>query len=167
MKSLPVSVYKSFGFRCIFTALSNGEVCRALKELVLNYISEKCPDIDVVVGLEARGFLFNFLIASELGIGCIPIRKEGKLPGECHTVEYVKEYGSDKFQIQKNSLKPGAKVLIIDDLLATGGTLKAAGELVTKCGGTVVKAITIMELPELNGRKKVDFGVHSFLSYDA
>lgn len=137
-----------------------------MKELILNYIREECPDIDVVVGLEARGFLFNFLIASELGIGCIPIRKEGKLPGECHTVEYVKEYGSDKFQIQRNSLKAGAKVLIIDDLLATGGSLKAAGDLVTKCGGTVVKAITIIELPELNGRKKVDFDVHSFLKYD-
>lgn len=147
--------------------MTNGEACKALKDLLINYIKENCPDIDVVVGLEARGFLFNFLIASELGIGCAPIRKEGKLPGECYTVEYVKEYGSDKFQIQKNALKPGAKALIIDDLLATGGTLKAAGELIEKCGAKVVKAITIMELPELEGRKKVNFEVHSFLNYDA
>lgn len=80
--------------RDLFTALTNGDVCKHLKDLILGHIKSSCPDIDVVVGLESRGFLFSLLVASELGIGCVPIRKKGKLPGECLSIEYTLEYGT-------------------------------------------------------------------------
>ena len=81
-------------FRDIFTALTNGEVCICLKDLILSHVRRCCPDIEVVVGLDSRGFLFSFLIASELGISCVPIRKKGKLPGAIESIEYALEYGT-------------------------------------------------------------------------
>lgn len=123
--------------------------------------------MEVVVGLDARGFLFSFTIASELGIGCIPIRKKGKLPGETHKVEFTLEYGMDVFELQCGSIKKDQKVLIVDDLLATGGSLKAAIELVSKSGGIVDGCLVIMELTALNGRANLSgTPVHSFIQYD-
>lgn len=133
---------------------------------MLNYIKKNHPEVDVVVGLDARGFLFCFLIASELSIGCVPVRKRGKLPGECTQVEYILEYGTDVFEMQKDAIKEGQKVLIIDDLLATGGSLKAACDLVKKFGGIVEACIVIIELTPLNGRSKIDAPVFSFIQYD-
>ncbi|XP_055383194.1 adenine phosphoribosyltransferase [Condylostylus longicornis] len=158
---------KGIIFRDIFTAITNGEVCSYLKDLILDHIKNVCPDIDVVVGLDARGFLFSFMIAAELKISCVPVRKKGKLPGECERFEYILEYGSDVFEIQKTAIKPGQKVLIIDDLLATGGSINAAIELVKKCGGTVKSIFVILELTSLNGREKLqgcDF--HSLIKYN-
>lgn len=132
---------------------------------MLNYIRKNHPSIDVVVGLDARGFLFSFMIASELEIGCVPVRKKGKLPGETTKVEYVLEYGTDVFEIQTESIKAGQKVIIVDDLLATGGSLKAAVELVRKAGGDVHECIVILELEDLKGRKNLDVPVFSFLQY--
>lgn len=123
-------------------------------------------DINVIVGLDARGFLFSFMIAAELKIACVPVRKKGKLPGDCIKHEYVLEYGNDVFEIQKDSIKEGQKVLIIDDLLATGGSLNAACELVKKTGGIVKECVVIMELTELKGREKVKAPVFSFIQYD-
>lgn len=120
----------------------------------------------MIVGLDARGFLFSFMIASELTIGCVPVRKRGKLPGETHQIEYELEYGTDVFEIQKDSIKVGQNVVIIDDLLATGGSLKAACELVKKSGGIVKECIVILELTALNGRSKLDSPVFSFIQYD-
>ncbi|XP_055688475.1 adenine phosphoribosyltransferase [Lutzomyia longipalpis] len=158
---------KGIIFKDVFTALSSGEVCRAVKELFLSYIKSSCPDIDAVVGLDARGFLFSLLIASELSIGCVPIRKKGKLPGETYSVEYQLEYGVDVFQLQKSALKPGQKVLIVDDLIATGGTLEAATKLIEKSGAVVVECLAIMELTPLKGRDKLkNYKVHSFIQYD-
>lgn len=88
---------------------------------MLNYIQKNHPNIDGVVGLDARGFLFCFLIASEMSISCVPVRKRGKLPGETIQVEYALEYGADAFEIQKGAINAGQKVVIVDDLLATGG----------------------------------------------
>jgi adenine phosphoribosyltransferase len=133
----------------------------------LNFVKQNHPSIDVVVGLDARGFLFSFTIASELSIACVPIRKKNKLPGETFKVEYQLEYGSDVFEMQCGAIKKGQKVLIVDDLLATGGTLSAACELVTKAGGVVDCCLVIMELTALNGRKNIEgFPVHSFIQYD-
>lgn len=120
----------------------------------------------MVVGLDARGFLFSFMIAAELEIACVPVRKQGKLPGECIKFEYVKEYGTDVFEIQKNSIKSGQNVLILDDLLATGGSLNAACELVKKSGGIVKECVVILELIKLKGREKVQAPVFSFIQYD-
>lgn len=87
------SLFPRYSSRDIFTALTNGHVCTCLKELIVNHVRSKCPDVEVIVGLESRGFLFSFTIAAELGIGCVPVRKKGKLPGECVSVEYDLEYG--------------------------------------------------------------------------
>lgn len=142
-------------------------MCRATKELFLSYIKSVCPEIDAVVGLDARGFLFSFLIASELSIGCVGIRKKGKLPGETYSVEYQLEYGIDVFQLQKAALKPGQKVLVVDDLIATGGTLEAATKLIEMAGAEVVQCLAIMELTPLKGRDKLKkYNVHSFIQYD-
>lgn len=123
--------------------------------------------IDVIVGLDARGFLFGFSMAAELGLPFVPIRKKGKLPGKCHSFEYALEYGSDILEIQENSLTTGQNVLIIDDLLATGGTLNGACELIRRTGANVVNIVVIMELQSLNGRSNVPFkNIHSLISYD-
>jgi adenine phosphoribosyltransferase len=147
--------------------LTDGPTCAALKVLIVNFVKQNHPSIDAVVGLDARGFLFSFTIASELSIGCVPIRKKNKLPGETFKVEYQLEYGSDVFELQCGAIKKGQKVLIVDDLLATGGTLKAACELVTKAGGIVDGCLVIMELKMLNGRKNLEgFSVNSLIQYD-
>lgn len=120
----------------------------------------------MVVGLDARGFLFSFMIATELEIACVPVRKKGKLPGDCIKYEYVLEYGTDVFEIQKDAIKEGQNVLIIDDLLATGGSLNAACELVQKAGGVIKECIVIIELTALKGRDKIKSPVFSFIQYD-
>lgn len=147
--------------------MTDGAVCVALKELIVNYVKKHHPTIEAVVGLDARGFLFSFTIASELGIGCIPIRKKGKLPGETYKVEYTLEYGTDVFELQCGAIKKDQKVLIVDDLLATGGTLKAACELVAKAGGIVDGCLVVMELKSLKGRDNLaDTAIYSFIQYD-
>ncbi|KAL1380290.1 hypothetical protein pipiens_003600 [Culex pipiens pipiens] len=160
---------KGILFKDIFTALRSGPVCQAVKRLLVDHVRRNCPDVEVIVGLEARGFLFCLLIAAELGIACVPIRKKGKLPGECVRHEYQLEYGTDTFEIQKGSIATGQKVLIVDDLLATGGTMDAANNLVQQVGGIVVQDVVIMELSTLGGRKKLEAAgskIHSFLQYD-
>ncbi|RAR10491.1 adenine phosphoribosyltransferase [Stemphylium lycopersici] len=111
---------------------------------------------DVVVGLDARGFLFGPSLALRLGASFVPVRKRGKLPGPCETAEYQKEYGSDFFQMQADAVKSGQKVLIVDDIIATGGSASAAGSLVSKLGGTVMGYLFILELDFLKGRDKLD-----------
>jgi adenine phosphoribosyltransferase len=152
-------------FRDIFTAFRDGKVCAATRHLILNYVRKNHANIDAIVGLDARGFLFSFMIAAEMEISCVPIRKRGKLPGETQKVEYALEYGTDVFEVQSDSIKAGQRVVIIDDLLATGGSLKAANELIKKCGGIVEECIVIMELSSLNGRKNLDVPVFSFIQY--
>ncbi|WYZ44265.1 hypothetical protein EsH8_VII_000701 [Colletotrichum jinshuiense] len=110
---------------------------------------------DVIVGLDARGFLFGPGLALRLGTGFAPVRKQGKLPGPCVTAEYLKEYGSDFFQMQEDAIKPGQKVLIVDDIIATGGSAKAAADLVKKLGGEIMGYLFILEIPGLNGREKL------------
>ncbi|KIH89444.1 adenine phosphoribosyltransferase [Sporothrix brasiliensis 5110] len=113
------------------------------------------PWVDVVVGLDARGFLFGPGLALRLGAGFAPVRKQGKLPGSCVTASYEKEYGTDYFQIQEDAIKPGQKVLVVDDIIATGGSAAAAGELVRKLGGELVGYMFILEISFLKGREKL------------
>ena len=112
-------------------------------------------EIDLIAGIESRGFIFGALLAQSLQKGFIAIRKEGKLPGETLRVSYTIEYGSATMEIQKDAVKPGDRVLIVDDLLATGGTAKAAAELIEKLGGVVVGFAFVIELLDLNGREKL------------
>lgn len=120
--------------------------------------------IDVVVGLDARGFLFGPGIALKLGCAFVPVRKVGKLPGPCKKVAYEKEYGQDFFEIQADVIAPGARVLVVDDIIATGGSAKAAGELVGLCGGHVVEYCFMMELEFLKGRDKLNAPVFTLLT---
>ncbi|KOS18432.1 Adenine phosphoribosyltransferase [Escovopsis weberi] len=110
---------------------------------------------DVIVGLDARGFLFGPSLALHLGVAFAPVRKKGKLPGPCVTAEYVKEYGADLFQMQEDAVKPGQKVLIVDDIIATGGSAAAAAELVHQLKGIVIGFQFILTIPGLDGHKKL------------
>ncbi|KAI9773056.1 MAG: adenine phosphoribosyltransferase [Geoglossum simile] len=119
---------------------------------------------DVIVGLDARGFLFGPSLALRLGVGFVPVRKKGKLPGPTVTAGYMKEYGEDFFQIQAASIKEGQNVLIVDDIIATGGSAAAAGSLVRQSGGNLLGYVFILELDFLKGRDKLDVPVHTLLS---
>jgi adenine phosphoribosyltransferase len=111
--------------------------------------------IDVVVGVEARGFFFAPAMAYALGAGFVPVRKPGKLPAATVSVEYALEYGTDKLQMHQDAIAPGQRVLIIDDVLATGGTAAAVAQLVEKCGGELLGLGFLIELDFLNGREKL------------
>ncbi|TKA75078.1 Adenine phosphoribosyltransferase [Friedmanniomyces simplex] len=126
-------------------------------------IGEK-SGIDVIVGLESRGFLFGPALALRLGAGFVPVRKEGKLPGECETVRFRKEYGEDVFQMQRDAFERGQRVVIVDDIIATGGTAAAAGQLVRKLGGDLLGFVFMMELDFLKGREKLDAPAYTLLS---
>ena len=119
---------------------------------------------DIIVGLDARGFLFGPSLALQLDAGFVPVRKKGKLPGNCVTATFKKEYGEDHFQIQDDAIYPGQKVLVVDDIIATGGSAAAAGSLVKQLGGELLGYIFLLELDFLKGRGKLDAPVYTLLS---
>ena len=123
--------------------------------------------VDLVLGIEARGFIFAPALAYALGAGFVPVRKPKKLPAECLTVTYDLEYGSDSLQMHKDAVQPGSRVLIVDDLLATGGTAAAAARMVREAGGEIAGLGFVIELTFLNGRGKLaGYDVFSLLQYD-
>ncbi|OBA20799.1 adenine phosphoribosyltransferase [Metschnikowia bicuspidata var. bicuspidata NRRL YB-4993] len=124
-------------------------------------------EVDYIVVLESRGFLFGPALALALNAGFIPVRKPGKLPGPVLSAEFVKEYGSDKFELQEHVIPKDAKVVVVDDILATGGSASAAGELVAKAGAKTVEYLFVMELDFLKGREKLDAPVFTLLSGQA
>ncbi|MEO5336543.1 MAG: adenine phosphoribosyltransferase [Magnetospirillum sp. WYHS-4] len=121
---------------------------------------------DILAGIESRGFLVAAPLALKLGCGFVMIRKKGKLPGETVRHTYDLEYGSDTIEVQKDAIKPGQRVVVLDDLLATGGTLAASIKLLREVGGNVTGAASIIELAFLNGRAKLDVPFASLMSYD-
>jgi adenine phosphoribosyltransferase len=123
--------------------------------------------IDHVMGAESRGFIFGTAIARALSCGFVPVRKTGKLPRATHRVSYQLEYGTDQLEVHTDAVKPGQRVLLVDDLLATGGTLEACAELAKRLGATIVGLTVLIELPALRGRDRLSaFGeVHSVLTY--
>jgi adenine phosphoribosyltransferase len=123
--------------------------------------------VDLVVGAESRGFIFGIAIAQALSAGFVPIRKPGKLPGVVHGADYQLEYGADRLEMHSDALRPGHRVLIVDDLLATGGTLLACCELVSRAGATLAGITVLIELTALRGRERVGrFGdLHVVLRY--
>ena len=156
---------EGISFKDVTTLISDGE---GLKESV-NKIVEHLKDkkIDVVVGPEARGFIFGVPVAYALGVGFIPVRKPGKLPGETISIAYDLEYGTDNLELHKGSIKKGQRVAIVDDLLATGGTIEAVAKLVELAGGEVVSLDFVIELTELKGRDKLKgYDVMSLTQYD-
>ena len=131
---------------------------------VFNTTTGEKSEIDVVVGLESRGFLFGPTLALRLGAGFVPVRKQGKLPGSCETESFEKEYGADHFQMQSDAIHNGQKVVVVDDIIATGGSAAAAGKLVRKLGGDLLGYIFMMELDFLKGRSKLDAPVHTLFT---
>jgi len=150
-------------FQDIFAVFSNPSALEALFGIAKDYSAAIKDDIDIIVGLDSRGFLFGPIMANFIGKPFVPARKAGKLPGICANVEYSLEYGSDKLEIQQDSMKRGDRVLVVDDLLATGGTMAAAVDLVKKVGGEVVSCWVVMELAGLKGRDKVHAPLHSVI----
>ncbi len=121
---------------------------------------------DLILGAEARGFIFGGALAYELGVGFVTARKPGKLPRETVEATYALEYGTDSLQVHRDAIAPGARVIVLDDVLATGGTAKAKVELVEGLGGTVVGALFVIELTFLNGRDRLEgYDIHSLIQY--
>ena len=136
---------------------------RVLDEFALRYKSET---IDVVAGTEARGFVFGTALAYRFGTGFVPIRKKGKLPYNTHEASYNLEYGSDTLEIHSDAFSKGSRVLLCDDLLATGGTLAASVDLIEKLEGNIAGIAVLIELTELNGRAQIpDYDIFSLIKY--
>ena len=151
-------------FRDITTLLKDGQSLRAAIDGLDDKIGKRA--VDVVVGMESRGFIFGAPIAYELGVGFVPVRKLGKLPADVVSVEYDLEYGSATLEMHKDAIKPGAKVLIVDDLLATGGTVAGTIELVKQLKGEIVACAFLIELTALHGRDKLGgYDVVTLISY--
>lgn len=153
-------------FRDITTLLSDA----AGLHQTLDDLHQACEtaglQADYVVGMESRGFLFGPSLAYQMGAGFVPVRKPGKLPAAIYSAEYELEYGSDRLEIHQDAIPAGAKVLIVDDLIATGGTAQAAADLVAQCGGQLIGYGFIIELVALNGREKLgDVPVVSLIQY--
>lgn len=151
-------------FRDITPLMGDGEAfayaCNQMYEFAKQY------DVDVVVGPESRGFIFGCPVATDLGVGFVPVRKPNKLPRETVSYKYDLEYGSNELHMHKDGIKPGQKVLIVDDLLATGGTIEATIKLVEQLGGEVVGCTFLIELEDLKGRDLIsDYDILTLIQY--
>ena len=153
-------------FKDITPLLSNGPLFGKTIDLIAARYREQ--KIDTVLGIESRGFIVGAALAYKLGAGFSVVRKPGKLPYETHSASYELEYGKDTLEIHVDALPRNARVVIADDLIATGGTAAATAELVSKLGGTVVECAFVIELSFLNGRKKLQsYNVYSVLQYES
>ncbi|KYH36020.1 adenine phosphoribosyltransferase [Clostridium tepidiprofundi DSM 19306] len=156
---------EGISFKDVTPLLQDGEALNETIDKLAEYLNDK--NIDVIVGPEARGFLFGAPVAYKMKKGFVPIRKPGKLPYDTISVEYDLEYGKDKIEIHKDAIKPGMRVAIVDDLLATGGTIAAASKLIEEMGGDIVALAFVIELTDLRGREKLkDYDVMSLLKYN-
>lgn len=151
-------------FRDITPLMQDGDAYRYATEEFVNFAKE--VGADIIVGPEARGFIFGCPVAYALNIGFIPVRKPGKLPRETVSYEYELEYGSNELSMHRDAIKPGQKVLIVDDLLATGGTVEAAIKLIESLQGEVVGLAFLIELEELQGRKNLSsYPIKTLMKY--
>lgn len=154
IRTIPHWPKQGIMFRDITTLLKDTKALSHMVDLLVERYKDM--EIDAVVGIEARGFITGAILAHKLDVGFIPIRKAGKLPPETVSQEYQLEYGTDKIEISKDALEKGSKVLLVDDLIATGGTCLAACNLLKKVGSEVVECSFIIDLPEVGGRKKLE-----------
>ncbi len=164
VRSIPDFPEKGIIFRDVTSVLEDADGLR----LAIDLMQENLKDIefDVVAGPESRGFIFGVPIAYNMHKSFVPVRKKGKLPCETVSIKYDLEYGSAEIEMHKDSIKPGQKVVIIDDLMATGGTMEAIIKLIEGMGGEVVKIVFLMELAGLEGRKKLSgYDVDSVIIY--
>ncbi|MBL4873801.1 MAG: adenine phosphoribosyltransferase [Rhodobacteraceae bacterium] len=154
IRTIPDFPHEGIMFRDVTTLFGDPRGFRmAIDQLLHPYAGEQ---IDKVVGLEARGFIIGGAIAHQLSKGFVPIRKKGKLPGKTIEQEYSLEYGQAVMEVHEDAIQPGEKILMVDDLLATGGTAEAGIKLIERMGGIVLSSAFIIDLPELGGRKKLE-----------
>jgi len=166
IRSVPGFPKAGIVFRDITTLAKDASGFRAAVDAIAERYAKS--RVDVVVGIESRGFIFGAAVAYRLGVGFVPARKPGKLPAETVRAEYSLEYGTDAIEMHRDAISAGQRVLVVDDLLATGGTARAAVELVEKLGGRVVALAFLIDLAFLGGRAKLD-GYESFslIEYDS
>lgn len=165
VKSIPDFPEKGIIFRDVTSVLQDPEGLHLAIDEMQKLLDG--VEFDLIAGTESRGFMFGMPIAYNLNKAFIPVRKKGKLPRETVSAEYELEYGKAAIEIHKDAIKPGEKVVLVDDLIATGGTIEAAVKLVEELGGEVVKIIFLMELEGLNGREKLkDYDVESVIHYE-
>jgi adenine phosphoribosyltransferase len=164
VRDVPDFPKKGIVFKDITPILSDGRLFRTSIDVFLEHCRGK--KIDKVVGIDARGFLFGSAVAYELGVGFVPIRKRGKLPFKTEIAKYSLEYGEAEMEMHVDAMGPGEKIVLVDDLLATGGTSAAAAALIKKVGGELTEAIFLIELGFLNGRAKLaPIPTTSFLTF--
>jgi len=165
IRNVPDFPIKGIQFKDITTLMKDGEAFRQAVDQM--YEMFKDQQIDKIAAIESRGFIFGSALAYKLGIGHVPIRKPGKLPAETIFEEYSLEYGTDKMEIHVDAIEKGEKVLLVDDLLATGGTAAASCNLVEKLGGKVIGLAFLIELDFLKGREKLkNYNIKSLIVYN-
>ena len=152
-------------FYDISTLIAHADAWRVTMDRLAKAVSQYQPD--VLAGIESRGFLVAAPLALKLGLGFVMVRKEGKLPGATVSHQYDLEYGKDTVEIQADAVKPGDRIVLVDDLLATGGTMNAAAALFSKVGADIAGAACIIELTFLKGREKLDMPFSTLVSYDS
>jgi len=164
IRDIPDFPKKGILFKDITTLLKDKKALKVSVDLLAKQFGKK--GIKYVVGIESRGFIFGTALAYKLGVGFIPVRKKGKLPAKVRSVTYALEYGTDTLEIHEDALKKGDKIVIVDDLLATGGTVSAVAKLVAASGAKIVGVGFIIELAFLNGREKLKgLPVYSVIQY--
>lgn len=167
IRTIPDFPHAGIMFRDVTTLFDDPDGFQlAIKQLVAPYLGQK---IDKVAGLEARGFILGGAVAYHLGCGFVPIRKQGKLPGSVISQEYTLEYGQAVLELQEDAIEAGETVLVVDDLLATGGTAEAGVKLIERLGGDVTACAFVIDLPELGGSKKLQamgLPLHSLCSFE-
>ncbi|XP_053934524.1 adenine phosphoribosyltransferase [Cuculus canorus] len=167
VRSFPDFPVPGVVFRDISPLLKDPVAFRTLIDLLEDHLRASFPKIDYIAGLDSRGFLIGPPLAQRLGIGFILIRKKGKLPGPTESVSYTLEYGKAELEIQSDAVEPGQKVVIVDDLLATGGTMCAASELMKRLKAEVLECLVVIELKLLKGSEKLNcIPFYSLLQFD-
>ena len=153
IRSIPGWPIEGVIFRDITTLMQDGDAYRKACDTLYERYRDK--EVDKIVGIDARGFVFGAVLAYQLGVGFIPVRKKGKLPWKTIEETYTLEYGEDTVEIHQDAIQKGEKVVVVDDLIATGGTIGATVKLVEKLGADIIECAFIVELPDLNGREQI------------
>lgn len=153
IRSIPGWPIENVIFRDLTTLMQDPEAYREANRIFYDRYKEM--EVNKIVGIDARGFVFGAVLAFQLNVGFVPVRKKGKLPHETISTSYTLEYGENEVEMHKDGIASGEKVVIVDDLIATGGTIAAAVELVEKLGGEILECAFLVELPDLGGREKI------------
>ena len=169
-RSIPDHPLPGIVFRDLTTIFQNGEAFSIAIEQLIDCLRDENSrqlSFDKLVGIEARGFVLAGALAARIGGGVVLLRKPGKLPYKKRRVEYKLEYGEDALEMHIDAIEPGERIVVVDDLLATGGTAKAGCKLIEEAGGNIVKVLFLVELPELNGRNKLSvYDIESIISFE-